>query len=177
MIDELLAYLGPDYSYLRRSSVLARERSNGVNLQLEILRWHCLHKGLLGRDRAGICAQCDTRSWTRVYCVRSLVDVPTDLCWECGFVKSLLHSATDLVALRTDLRFLRSIKQECRWSRQATASMKLDNACQISALGQKAFKILARNAAMNELGITRKAARLSSDASEHGGVARLTGVS
>ena len=46
-IDELFVLLGPDYSQLRRTCVYARGRSNGVDMPLEILRWHCVNSALL----------------------------------------------------------------------------------------------------------------------------------
>ena len=47
MIEELFAYLGPDYFHLRASCVVARDKSNGVDLPLEILKWHCVNSALL----------------------------------------------------------------------------------------------------------------------------------
>ena len=47
-IDALFEYLGPDFSNLRGACSLARERSNGVELYLEIIKWHCTNpNGLL----------------------------------------------------------------------------------------------------------------------------------
>ena len=46
-IEELLAYLGPDYYHLRASCVVARNRTKGVDLPLEILKWHCVNSLLL----------------------------------------------------------------------------------------------------------------------------------
>ena len=187
VIDELLAYLGPDYSHLRRSSVLARGMTDGVNLQLEILKWHCLHKGLLGRDRAGICMQCNTSSSRRVYCVRRFGCLPTHLCWECGFAKSAIRNASDLVWLRRYLRGLKEFKDDFKigwlksphpssrvhhpedgpgmqaryltWYRKAC--MELFNLGRIYGLGLKAVMILARNEALNKRAGKRKAASLS----------------
>ena len=45
-IDGLFGFLGPDCSQLRRACVLARERSNGVDLPFEILKWHCVNSTL-----------------------------------------------------------------------------------------------------------------------------------
>ena len=187
VMDELLAYLGPDYSHLRRSSVLARGMTDGVNLQLEILKWHCLHKGLLGRDRAGICMQCNTSSSRRVYCVRRFGCLPTHLCWECGFAKSAIRNASDLVWLRRYLRGLKEFKDDFKigwlksphpssrvhhpedgpgmqaryltWYRKAC--MELFNLGRIYGLGLKAVMILARNEALNKRAGKRKAASLS----------------
>ena len=73
-IDEIFEYLGPDFFHLRLSSLLARERSNGMYLALEILRWHCVNSALLdgklrGSERLGQvplrCSICDLRVKTR----------------------------------------------------------------------------------------------------------------
>ena len=40
-IDALFVCLGLDYGNIRGACLLARKKSNGVELHLEILRWHC----------------------------------------------------------------------------------------------------------------------------------------
>ena len=73
-IDEIFACLGPDFFHLRLSSLLARERSNGMDLALEILRWHCVNSALLDEKLRCIeilgrlplrCSICDGRAKTR----------------------------------------------------------------------------------------------------------------
>ena len=39
-IDALFECLGPDFGNLRGACLLAREKSNGVELYLEITKWH-----------------------------------------------------------------------------------------------------------------------------------------
>ena len=73
-IDEIFACLGPDFFHLRLSSLLARERSNSMDLALEILRWHCVNSTLLDEKLRCIevlgrlplrCSICDLRVKTR----------------------------------------------------------------------------------------------------------------
>ena len=73
-IDEIFSCLGPDFFHLRLSSLLTREKSNGMDLALEILRWHCVNTALLddrlpGLQRLGLvplrCSKCDLRVKTR----------------------------------------------------------------------------------------------------------------
>ena len=73
-IDEIFACLGPDFFHLRLSSALARERSNGMDLAFEILRWHCVNSTLLDEKLRCIevlgrlplrCSKCDLRVKTR----------------------------------------------------------------------------------------------------------------
>ena len=72
-IDALFECLGPDFGNLRGACSLARKRSNGVNLYLEIIKWHCTNSdGLLtilefaplGRIPHR-CARCSVRVRTR----------------------------------------------------------------------------------------------------------------
>ena len=69
-MDEIFSCLGPDFFHLRSSSLLARERSNGMDLALEILRWHCVNSTLLDEKTRCIevlgrlplrCSICDLR--------------------------------------------------------------------------------------------------------------------
>ena len=73
-VDELFACLGPEYSSLRATSVYARDRSNHVDLSLEILRWHCVNSYFLSEKLHCLeslgqiplrCTFCATRSRTR----------------------------------------------------------------------------------------------------------------
>ena len=73
-IDEIFACLGPDFFHLRLSCLLARERSNSMDLALEILRWHCVNSALLDEKLRCIeilgrlplrCSICDGRAKTR----------------------------------------------------------------------------------------------------------------
>ena len=73
-IDELFGFLGPDCSQLRRACVLARERSNGVDVPFEILKWHCVNSALLDEKLRCLeslgriplrCSICDGRAKTR----------------------------------------------------------------------------------------------------------------
>ena len=73
-IDELFLFLGPDYSQLRRACVLVRDRSNGLDLPLEILKWHCVNSALLEEKLRCLeslgcvplrCSICDARKKTR----------------------------------------------------------------------------------------------------------------
>ena len=41
VIVALFEYLGPEYGNFRRAYLLACRSSNGVNLYLEIIKWHC----------------------------------------------------------------------------------------------------------------------------------------
>ena len=74
MIEELFAYLGPDYFHLRASCVVARDKSNGVDLPFEILKWHCVNSALLDEKLRCLeslgriplrCSRCDGRAKTR----------------------------------------------------------------------------------------------------------------
>ena len=73
-IEELLACLGPDYFHLRASCVVARDKSNGVDLPFEILKWHCVNSALLDEKLRCLeslgriplrCSICDGRAKTR----------------------------------------------------------------------------------------------------------------
>ena len=73
-IEELLACLGPDYFHLRASCVVARDKSNGVDLPFEILKWHCVNSALLDEKLRCLeslgcvplrCSLCDARKKTR----------------------------------------------------------------------------------------------------------------
>ena len=73
-IDEIFACLGPDFFHIRLSCLLARERSNSMDLALEILRWHCVNSALLDEKLRCIeilgrlplrCSICDLRVKTR----------------------------------------------------------------------------------------------------------------
>ena len=73
-IDEIFSCLGPDFFHLRSSSLLTREKSNGMDLAFEILRWHCvntalLHDRLPGLEKLGLaplrCSKCDLLVRTR----------------------------------------------------------------------------------------------------------------
>ena len=73
-IDELFGFLGPDCSQLRRACVPARERSNGVDVPVEILKWHCVNSALLDEKLRCLeslgriplrCSICDGRAKTR----------------------------------------------------------------------------------------------------------------
>ena len=73
-IDEIFACLGPDFFHIRLSCLLARERSNSMDLALEILRWHCVNSALLDEKLRCIeilgrlplrCSICDGRAKTR----------------------------------------------------------------------------------------------------------------
>ena len=74
LIDELFVFLGPDYSQLRSACVLTRERSSGVDMPFEILRWHCVNSTLLDEKLRCFeslgriplrCSICDARKKTR----------------------------------------------------------------------------------------------------------------
>ena len=73
-IDALFECLGPDFGNLRGACSLARKRSNGVNLYLEIIKWHCKNDmpdllAILGFEPLGRipcrCARCRVRVRTR----------------------------------------------------------------------------------------------------------------
>ena len=73
-IDEIFACLGPDFFHIRLSCLLARERSNSMDLALEILRWHGVNSTLLDEKLRCIevlgrlplrCSICDLRVKTR----------------------------------------------------------------------------------------------------------------
>ena len=73
-IDALFECLGPDFGNLRGACSLARKRSNGVNLYLEIIKWHCTNSdwgllSILGFYPLGRipcrCAHCKVRVRTR----------------------------------------------------------------------------------------------------------------
>ena len=73
-IEELLACLGPDYFHLRASCVVARDKSNGVDLPFEILKWYCVNSALLDERLRCLeslgriplrCSICDGRAKTR----------------------------------------------------------------------------------------------------------------
>ena len=73
-IEELLACLGPDYFHLRASCVVARDKSNGVDLPFEILKWHCVNSALLDEKLRCLealgrvplrCSICDARKKMR----------------------------------------------------------------------------------------------------------------
>ena len=98
-IHELFLCLGPDYFHLRGTCLLAREKSNGVDLALEILKWHCANSNLLGNYLGCLfalgrlhlrCSQCRIRVRTRqMYCWRSIRHLGGELpstsyhCWHC----------------------------------------------------------------------------------------------
>lgn len=73
-IDDVFVFLGPDCFQLRRTCILAREKSNGVDMLLEILRWHCVNSALLEGNLHCLeclgriplrCSICDKRTNTR----------------------------------------------------------------------------------------------------------------
>ena len=73
-IHELFTCLGPDYYHLRASCVMAREKSNGIDLPLEILKWHCTNSDLLDVKLRCVevlgripirCSCCEVRARTR----------------------------------------------------------------------------------------------------------------
>ena len=115
-IDEIFSCLGPDFFHLRSSSLLARERSNGMDLGLEILRWHCVNSALLDAKlgcfqrkghRPVRCRKCDVPMQTRqVYRYRSrapnahLHALPLYLCCYCVFneAKLFLTGAPGLIS-------------------------------------------------------------------------------
>ena len=73
-IYELFTCLGPDYYHLRGSCVMAREKSNDIDLLLEILKWHCTNSDLLDVKLRCVevlgriplrCSCCNVRARTR----------------------------------------------------------------------------------------------------------------
>ena len=73
-IDEIFSCLGPDFFHLRLSSQLTRERSNGMDIALEILRWLCVNTTLLNERLPGLtklgllrirCSKCALREKSR----------------------------------------------------------------------------------------------------------------
>ena len=73
-IDDLFVFLGPDSAELRRACVLVRDRSNGLDLPFEILKWHCVNSALLDEKLRCLealgrvplrCSICDVRKKMR----------------------------------------------------------------------------------------------------------------
>ena len=73
-INELFVFLGPHSAQLRRACVLVRDRSSGLDLPFEILKWHCVNSALLDEKLRCLeslgriplrCSVCDARAKTR----------------------------------------------------------------------------------------------------------------
>ena len=72
-IDEIFSCLGPVFFHLRLSSKITREKSNGMDIAFEILRWLCVNTKLLERlpgltqlGQVSIrCSKCDLQNQSR----------------------------------------------------------------------------------------------------------------
>ena len=104
-IHELFTCLGPDYYHLRGSCVLAREKSKGVDLPLEVLKWHCANSDLLEQKLRCFellgriplrCSRCEVRTRTcQMYRYnRAISDGNREgmlyLCWNCALEEARL---------------------------------------------------------------------------------------
>lgn len=72
-VREIFVCLGPDFSHLRGACLLTRNFSNGIDLALEILKWHVTNSALLAELRCFEalgriplrCTRCDVLARTR----------------------------------------------------------------------------------------------------------------
>ena len=104
-VYEIFVCLGPDYYHLRGACLLTREKSNSIDLPLEILRWHCANSDLLDQKLPCFevlgriplrCSRCEVRARTRqMYRYnRAISDGNREgmlyLCWNCALEEARL---------------------------------------------------------------------------------------
>ena len=104
-VYEIFVCLGPDFYHLRGSCVLAREKSKGIDLPLEVLKWHCANSDLLEQKLRCFellgriplrCSRCEVRARARqIYRYsRAISDGHREgmlyLCWNCALEEARL---------------------------------------------------------------------------------------